>query len=148
MRVGIDFGGVLTETATPPRGDFLKIPPREGSFEEITNARDQGDIPFLVSKASDIIKQQKARAWLAHWKFDRLFEGMEFCATQEGKIVIAQKMGIDVMIDDTLEQQVLLDGVVRHRFLFDAAVAPLGMIAVENWTQTGGELTQIRELYE
>ncbi len=145
MRIGVDFGGVLAETATPPRVDFLKVPPRKNSFKEIARARDQGDAPYLISKASNATKQEKARQWLAHWRFDELFEGMEFCVQQEGKISIAKKLEIDVMVDDTVRQQELLQDVIEHRLLFGTLSAPLGMIAVKDWEQTGEVLSQLRE---
>jgi hypothetical protein len=144
MRIGIDFGGVLTETSTPPKEGFLNVPPRDKSYEEINRAKESGDVPILISKAGDEQKEAKARLWLAQWKFDELFEdNVEFCTEQKGKIAIAKQAGITVMVDDTLPQLELLKD-VEHRLLFNAVSAPLGMIAVKDWTSAGQALEQIR----
>lgn len=145
MRIGIDFGGVLTETASPPSEGFLKIPPRHGSREEIAKIIEVGDTPVLISKANSAEKQAKARLWLAHWGFDELFRSnAEFCTEQAGKIEIARRLGVTAMVDDTSEQLELLKGVVDHLILFDAITAPQDMVAVRDWEAAGQVLGVIR----
>lgn len=147
MIVGYDFGGVLTRSDTPPREGFLKIPPREGSYEIIAKGKSMGDIPVLNSKASNEEKEAKARLWIAHWGFDELFEDyMYYCREQEGKIAIARRVGMTVMLDNNIPQLELLDGVVPHRMLYGATIAPHGMTAVQNWAEAGQVLDQIRDI--
>lgn len=144
MRVGIDFGGVLSETTTPPQQEFLAVPPRPGSLEEIAAIKQHGDIPILISKVSNADRRAKACLWLERYGFNELFEdNIKFCDKPEGKIALARQTGITVMIDDTLPQLELLNE-VEHKLLFNSVVAPIGMIAVRDWRHTGKVLTRLR----
>jgi hypothetical protein len=146
MRIGIDFGGVLTESTTPPQsGNFLSATPSKESFETIARWNKEGHTTMLISKARKANGiQAKARIWLAHYKFDKLFtDGMQFCEEQQGKIDICSREGIDVMIDDTAKQLEMLGGVVLHRVLFGADSAPEGLHAAPDWLATRDLVAQL-----
>lgn len=149
-RIGVDFGGVLTVTTTPPPGGdeaFLRIPPRDGAKIALVNLRSAGNELFLVSKANSRPKEEKARRWLAHHGFDRIFgeDNLQFCRTPAGKAVLCRMFGIDIIIDDTAPQLELLQQTVVTRILFGAESAPEDIIAAPTWS--AAELI-IRELDE
>jgi hypothetical protein len=144
MRIGVDFGGVLTATTAPPEHDYLSVPPREGSFAAISRWKSAGDVPVLITMAS-AEHEPKAREWLSHWRVDDLFDGrVEFCGEMEGKIDICRQNGVEVMIDDTISQLQLLGGVVLRRILFNSSEAPEGMIPAPDWQSAAKIVDKIK----
>jgi hypothetical protein len=136
MIVGVDFGGVLTETTTPPESNYLDIPPRSNYIEVMSKWREIGITSILISKASEE-QEPKARDWLAYWGIDKLFDGrLEFCIESEGKIAICKSYGVEAMVDDTISQLDLLVKVVPQRLLFNATEAPKDMKPAPDWLAT------------
>lgn len=144
MRIGIDFGGVLAATTSPP-DNFLDVLPYPKCRETIADWRAQGHVPTLISKAGDSAKQTKAELWLAYYQFNGLFgDNIEFCRDQEDKIEICTRLEVDVMIDDTRRQLDLLAGVVACRILFGSSEAPDGMVAAVDWDETRNVVASLR----
>lgn len=122
MKIGIDFGGVLTDTTTPPDKDYLLVAPRANALEVLNVLQAEDHELSVISKAGDEDKEEKAKNWLDYYGFTNLLgkNALHFCRAQEGKIELCEQLGTEVMIDDTPQQLNVLEGIVPVRFLFGA----------------------------
>lgn len=141
LSIGVDFGGVLSATTTPPPGSedaYLSIQPRDNAYSVIRGWRNDGHSVCMISKADGLEKQAKAMNWLNKYGFDELFgaDKLLFCRDYSGKLALCREQGIEVMIDDTARQLELVAPVVPFLLLFGKTCAPSGMIAVADWRQT------------
>lgn len=142
MRIGIDFGGVLTDTTSPPTENYLTVPPQPRAIETLMGWRRDGHDVTIISKASTPEKEAKAREWL---RLNGLYNilGKDkaiFCAEKSGKIALCQAAEIDLMVDDTYDQLLLLQKTVPKLVLFNSVELPEGapdtMHVAEDWLAT------------
>lgn len=148
LTIGVDFGGVLAVTTTPPPGPgdaYLSIRPRANARSVIQGWRESGHIPYMISKADSAEKQAKAMNWLNKYGFDELFglSNLLFCEDQAGKLALCHDHGVEAMIDDNAFQLRLVAPAVPLLLLFDAVNAPDGMVAVQDWLQVASVIAQV-----
>ncbi len=151
MKLGIDIGRVLITPDSGDKGDTsfiggsledaLATPPYPGMFEAVPElVRMFGGQVWLVSKARQRV-QEKTRRWLAHHRFYERTGikpgNLRFCLERPEKADHCRKLGLTHFIDDRLDVQQHLSGVVPHRFLFGpqkpGLVVPRGIIPVVDW---------------
>lgn len=148
MRIGIDLGGVLTDTTTYPAENYLAVPPRPQTIETLMGWKRDGHDLTIISKASTPEKETRAKRWLQLNGIHNILgrEKTVFCAEQSGKIALCQAAEIDLMIDDTYDQLLLVKEVVPKLVLFNSIElpesAPDSMHAAENWLATDRIVTK------
>ena len=92
MKIGCDIGGVIKEMTSDN--------PIKGSIETINQLLKEGHSIVLISKCSETFRKQ-IDAWLKQYGLDHI--EVKYCKEYSEKINIAQKLGIDVMIDDKIQ---------------------------------------------
>jgi hypothetical protein len=91
---------------------------------------------WLISKCGPRV-QARTRLWLAHRRF---FEStaidaghLLFCRSRPEKAPLAKGLGITCFVDDRTDVLAAMAGIVPHRILFGAELAPDGVIAAGTW---------------
>jgi hypothetical protein len=142
--LGVDIGRVIIHGDGPDTSfvggsdeEALRAPAMDGAFEAIARLtqRFSGRV-HLVSKCGSRV-QAKTRAWLARHRF---FEAtgispahLHFCRDRKEKAPICAALGVGFFVDDRVDVLSCMAGVVRHRFLFGASSAPVGVVPVPTW---------------
>jgi hypothetical protein len=127
MKLGIDFGGVITpgdghESDVSFFGpDFLKKEATEGMFEALEELNRHFEEVHIVSKCGSAV-QDKTLKWLEHHKFYTRTgitrARVHFCRDRKDKADIATKLGLTAFIDDRLEILTYLIGICDRLICF------------------------------
>ena len=157
-RLGVDFGRVINDASSHPRGDdtvflggteeeMLSTPVMRGAFESLARLSDmfEGRV-WIVSKAGPTI-QARTERWLAHRRFfetTRIDEShLRFCLRRDEKAGHCVELGITHFVDDRFSVLKYLVGVVPHLFLFgpqDEDVPFESIIATLTWDEAEREI--------
>ena len=92
MKIGCDIGGVIKEMTSDD--------PIKGAIEAINQLLKKGHSVVLISKCNETYRTQ-INTWLVQNGLDHI--EVKYCKEYNEKINIAQKLGIDVMIDDKIQ---------------------------------------------
>ena len=95
----------------------IEIIPVPGAIACINKLHDDGHSIFVISSRS----RRSARiadAWCRHKQLPLAEDVIGVGMDRMDKSEAARKYGLDVFVDNDLEKLRLLDGVVRHKFLF------------------------------
>lgn len=144
-RLGVDIGRVIIAGDGPDTSfvggseeEALRAPAIPGAFEALARLRGRfGGRVWLVSKCGKRV-EARTRSWLARHGF---FEAtaidpahLVFCRTRPEKAPICGSLGITCFVDDRWDVLESMSGIVRHRILFGADVAPeADVVAAPTW---------------
>lgn len=145
-RLGVDIGRVIIAGDGPDTSfvggseeDALRTPAIPGAFEALARLRVRfGGRVWLVSKCGKRV-EARTRMWLAtHGFFEATAidpEHLIFCRTRPEKAPICGSLGITCFVDDRWDVLASMSGIVRHRILFGADVAPdADVVAAATWS--------------
>lgn len=146
-RLGVDIGRVLIHGDGPDTSfvggtddDALRTPPLPGALESLARLVElfEGRV-WLVSKCGKRV-EQRSRAWLAHHdayaRTGLAPERVLFCRDRADKAPLAQKLGLQLFVDDRVDILCSMEGLVAHRFLFGAERSPArGLTPVPGWAE-------------
>lgn len=140
MRVGIDFGGVITAAPNDDqRFDTSRWREIEGAFEAIAELveRTRGQV-WIISKA-DKATQRLTREWLTNNNYYQRTgfqpSQMRFCEKRTHKKDICVELRLTHFLDDSLEVVSALVGAVPYIYLFGQEIGPGGVAAVRGWRE-------------
>jgi hypothetical protein len=153
-RVGVDIGRVLmaptgedggADTSFLSGSDeaALETPPSEGAFDVVRELVSRtGGAVWLVSKAGPRIEALTQR-WLRAQRFHELtgvrHDRVKFCRERADKAGIADRLDLNVFIDDRLDVLQHLRPVVPRLFLFGhqrrGTVVPDWLTHVLDWSE-------------
>lgn len=130
-RLGIDIGNVIIDGVHNDSADtsffsenFLRTTPVPNAFDTIRTlvSRFGSENVFLVSKCG-LNVQKKSLAWLAHhdfWEWTGINPlAFRFCQRRPEKAGICQGLGMTHFIDDRAEILISMQGIVKHRYIFN-----------------------------
>jgi hypothetical protein len=154
-RLGVDIGRVIIEGDGPDTSfvggseeEALRAPEVRGSFEALTRLRLHfvGRI-WLVSKCGKRV-EARTRRWLAQRRFFETTgidpEHLIFCRARPEKAPICEALGITCFVDDRWDVLAAMVGVVPHRILFGAEVAPEGsVIPAATWERAESSILSV-----
>lgn len=150
-RVGFDIGDVIVPKADPNspvdtdlRSDnFTEVLPANGAFETIAKvvAAFGASNVFIISKCGKLM-EQRSRWWLVRQDFYNLtgfsYLNLYFCKKRSEKAIIAQRLKLDVFVDDLPEVLGYMKGIVPNRYLFGPQAeneTTDGLIVVQDWNE-------------
>lgn len=147
MRVGVDFGRVITETAAPPNNNYLSVAPRPMALETIKVFKAAGFSPVVISKADSETKEQKARHYLEHHRFTHVLgeSALHFCRRIEDKADLCRLLDVDLFFDDSEEQLEIVKPVVEYPILFGAESSE-NFEVVKNWHGADHRAMQVAQI--
>lgn len=125
LTVGIDIGNVIIGGDGPEdtsffSDNFLRTPMIKDAFDSIATIASTSDV-WLISKCGEKV-QAKTLAWLEDRDFFAITgvnpEQVIFCKTRPEKAGIAERLGLDVFIDDRTDIIDSMKGIVAQPILF------------------------------
>jgi hypothetical protein len=154
-RLGVDIGRVIIEGDGPDTSfvggseeEALRAPEVRGAFEALTRLRPHfGGRIWLVSKCGKRV-EARTRLWLARRRFFETTgidaEHLVFCRARPEKAPICEALGITCFVDDRWDVLAAMAGVVPHRILFGAEVAPEGgVIPAATWERAESRILSV-----
>jgi hypothetical protein len=157
VRLGVDFGRVINDSAGHPGGDdtvflggteaeILETPAMAGSFEALRRLCVVFERQvWIVSKCGPTV-QARTERWLTHHRFFDATgvpgDHVRFCRRREDKAVHCKELAITHFVDDRYDVLKHLIGIVPHLFLFGPQdeLAPNSVVPTVTWADAEREV--------